>query len=178
MASKSNSGVPAKKNRATSVWHTPQEQVALAKKILAYYSSGAYTLESCCLHYGVPQRTFHYWAVNIASITKLYKESQDKVTKAHRQSLRVRAANALEKLITGFQTVEVHEDGEAIRDEAGNVIGIKVKNVKRVKKRVAPNVTAVIFTLKSLDPEVYKDNKPAEQLEEQTFLISGKEIKF
>lgn len=155
-----------------------QRQMEVSKKICEEYEKGGLTIDSCCEAQGIAYRTFNDWLNKNAEVATMYKTAIAKAEQTYKRELKRKCATALEKLVEGFSVEEIHQTATPIFDDNGNQIAIKQGVVKRIKKHYAPNVTAVIFALKALDPDTYKDNVPPLQAEEQVFLIGGKEIKF
>lgn len=158
--------------------HSIEQKLDLSKRICERYSAGIYTIASCVENEGISDKTFLRWASEIPEISDAYKEAQRKSAMSQRTQLKLAALSSLKKLVDGQTVEEIHQEGTPIYDKHGEQIGMKTKSVKRITKHYQPNVTAVIFSLKSLDPSTFKDNVPEQENQEQVFLINGKEIKF
>lgn len=155
-----------------------EEQNRVGLLICSEYAAGQHTIDSCCRNQGVAYRTFNGWLKSNTTLADLYKMAKEDADRAYRGELKLKCATSLMKLIEGYDTEEVHQEGEPIYDTEGNQVGMKTSKVKRVKKRVQPNVTAIIFALKSIDPDTYKHNEVQIETEPQVFKIGDKEIKF
>lgn len=155
-----------------------ERQMSKGKAICDKYALGGYTIDSCCESEGIDYHTFNNWFKSNSELSIMYKLAQKRHDDTYKRSLKLKCATALEKLVNGFSVEEVHQTGKPVFDKAGNQIGVQGIQVKKIKKHFAPNVTAVIFALKSIDPDTYKDNIPPIQAEEQIFKIGDQEIKF
>lgn len=155
-----------------------ERQMRIGKAICDKYALGQYTIDSCCESEGISYWTFNEWFKNNTELSNMYKLAVQKHEETYKRSLKEKCATALQKLVDGFSVEEIHQTGKPIIDKLGNQIGVNATQVKKIKKHFAPNVTAVIFALKSIDPDTYKDNIPPLQAEEQIFMIGDKEIKF
>lgn len=158
--------------------HSAKEKLRIAKLICDNYATGQYTIDSCIDNQGISKVTFYNWVDENLQIKQEYKEAAEKAKEIQRGQLKAICLNSLQKMITGFTVEETHTDGTPIIDKEGNETGFKIRNTKKIKKHVTPSVTAIIFALKALDPEQFKDNVPPQQNVEQVFLIGGKEIHF
>lgn len=151
-----------------------EEKLIVAKKICDQYAQGMHTIADCADAQGINVRTFMYWEQEFSEISDMYKEAKQ----LHQKSMEHAALKSLRKLIEGFSVEEVTQEVEPIYDGSGQQIGTKRKSIRQTKKHFAPNVTAIIFALKAIDPAKFKDYLPPQVEEEQTFLIGGKEVKF
>lgn len=158
--------------------HTTEQKLEISRKVCDKYSTGEYTIDSCADSEGITGRTFNLWVNDISEISELYKAAKQQVTLKQRGNLKQAALTSLMKLVVGHETEETHQEVEPIYDANGKQIGTQAIKLKKIKKQHSPHVTAVIFALKSMDPETFKDNIPPAQLQEQEFIIGGKSIKF
>lgn len=158
--------------------HNAQEKLEKAKAICEAYGTGAFSIVECCKNQAIHPGTFLNWCEDIQEIRDLYNKAKTEFDRANQTELRSRCLTSLEKLISGFEAEEVHEDLKPIYDPEGAQVGWVVKSRKVVKKQYAPNVTAVIFALKALESKTYREGRPEEKTDPQTFLINGQEIKF
>jgi len=153
---------------------TKADKIRIAKAIFKDYATGEFTLESCCGKQGITARTLHNWSESISDISEAFKKAKDDNAKATKEDLKKKAVTSLEKLITGF-SVEESETKE-VKNISGAVI--QRTTIKKTK-HFAPNVTAVIFALKALDPETWdNDGFGGGEEGEQVFIIEGRTIKF
>jgi len=151
-----------------------EQKIATAKKICDMYAEGKHSIAECAETNGVSVRMFTNWEHELTEVSDMYKEAKQ----FHKREMKHAALKSLRKLIEGFSVEEVVQEVEPIYDANGAQIGTKRKSIKQTKKHYAPNVTAIIFALKAVDPATYKDYLPPVQEEEQVFLIGGKEVKF
>lgn len=134
------------------------EKIKIAQAICEKYASGNYTFESCCNSEGICENTLYAWAREFAEIEALLKDSQRQRDESFKKSLKERAKSALEKLVSGFESVETYQEG--IPDEVtGKIITTKVTTRK---KFTPPNTTAVIFALTNVDGENFKHKSETE----------------
>lgn len=124
--------------------HSPAERLAVASAICDLYATDQNTIESCCEFNGISYRTFHEWVSEVEEVEELYKKAKAEAVDAKRGRLKQKALTALERHL------EVTESEEIIND--GKTITTKVK-------KVLPNITAVIFTLKNTDPDNWKEKQ-------------------
>ena len=150
------------------------DKIKIAEKILENYSKGEFTLESCCGEEGITSRTLNNWVDSISEISESFKKAKEQNGKAKKEGLRKKGVDGLERLVTGFFVDE--EEVTEIRDRTGRIS----QTIKRTKKKYfAPNVTAIIFALKAIDPTTWDNQKEEEEeTEKQVFIIGGKEISF
>lgn len=150
------------------------QKLTIAKKICDQYAQGMHTIADCAESQGISVRTFTNWEQELTEVSDMYKEAKQ----LHQKSMEHAALKSLRKLIDGFTVEEITQDVEPIYDSNGEQIGTKRKSIRQTKKHFAPNVTAIIFALKAIDPAKFKDYLPPQAEEDQTFLIGGKEVKF
>lgn len=155
-----------------------EKQMTKGTAICEEYAKGTFTIDSCCGNQGVSYSTFNLWCIENEELRLLFKRAKSEAEENNRRELKQKCATSLMKLVEGFSVEEIHQSGTPLFDKDGNQVGMKNGAVKRIKKHFAPNVTAIIFALKALDPDTYKDNIPPIQAEEQIFIVGGKEVKF
>lgn len=136
-----------RKNRRQATF-TPEKRIALGRAIYAEYAKGIYSLESICKSKKVAIRSLYDWTDKYAELAKAKKNANDLLSAPDPDALKVKARVSLEKLITGFSYEEKTIDVETTPSGA-----IKAQKIRRVTKHVAPDTTAVIFTLKNTDAE-------------------------
>lgn len=136
-----------RKNRRQATF-TPEQRVSLGKAIYAEYAKGIYSLESICKSKKVAIRSLYDWTDKYAELATAKKNATDLLSAPDPDALKVKARVSLEKLITGFDYEEKTVDVETSPSGA-----IKAQKIRRVTKHVAPDTTAVIFTLKNTDAE-------------------------
>ena len=93
---------------------------------------------------------------------KRYPDISDAIKKG-RQPLTVELEDALYKAGLGY-------DYEETVEEMYEEDGVQKKHMRRVKRHAQPNVTALIFALKNLKKQKFKD-KPVEEVERADDLL-------
>lgn len=135
------------------------QKLKVAKAICDLYSTNKYTIESCCESEGVLYRTFNTWISEgqrgyVAEISELYKKALETKADNNRKELKELALTAFQRLLKGEETEE--EKTTSIVGESGEQNVVKVE---KTKKTIMPNPAAVIFGLKNLDSEHFKDKQ-------------------
>lgn len=120
----------------------------IADKICGLLATGEHTIADVCKAVGIAESTFYEWETKKAEFSEAIKKARN----ARLESFKVMARSGLAILLTKHEYDEVTQ--EMTKDKDGNLV---VKSAKRVKKVIMPNPTAVIFTLKNLDPDNYKE---------------------
>jgi hypothetical protein len=147
---------------------TKSDKIQKATQICEAYAKGIYTIKACCEAAGVDYSTFQHWAqVNLSAdairakmnrrgfvheVHELYKDALVKNEFNFKALLKDAARQALLIRLTGLEYDEVQTVEKP--DKEGNN-----KQVKKIikTKRALPDITAIIFTLKSLDSENFKE---------------------
>lgn len=93
---------------------------------------------------GVAERTFTAWKQRYPAIVTALKKGRKPVS--------IETENNLYKCCDVMELKETIE--EITKDGEGNVVSIHKKVITR---QVAPNITAIIFTLKNLNPDKWQD---------------------
>lgn len=151
-----------------------QEEITIVTEICELYSTGEYTLASCCKNVGISDRAFNNYINRNSECSEIYKRAKKEATNKYKGELVEKAQSALEKAIEGYyiEETEVVERFNKLGDPAG-----RVESKKRIF--VKPNVTAIIFALKNCDPMSWNNEGMHEmQVEEQVFKIGDQVIKF
>lgn len=160
--------------KSKSTRRTKADKIKLAEEICTLYETGDYTLESCCEEHGISYGGFVTWRETIKEISDRFKEAKDKSSKALKIERTKKAADGLEKLITGYWIEETEET--ILTDKNDSIIN---KRVNKRKRWVEPKAAAVIFALKALQPEVWNTDKmPEVPTETQVFVIGDQVIRF
>lgn len=120
----------------------------IKKRIVELVEEGEFTMREICKSVGVHQNTVILWKKNKVEFREAIKEAEKKQYK----NLGEIAKSSLIKLLKGFEYEEITQEG--VTDKSGV---LKVKSVRKVKKYVPPQTTAVIFTLKKVDKENFGD---------------------
>lgn len=145
--------------KSKSRWQK-SKKLRLAQLICEKYATNKYTIESCCDSEGVPYRTFNSWTTKgkkgyVAEVEEFYKNALDKKSETNRGELKEIALSSFRRLISGE---EYEEKSTIIRvDPSGE--GGQIREVKKTIKKIMPNPASVIFALKNLDPEHFKDKQ-------------------
>lgn len=159
------------------------EKRAICARIFDLYRDGKFTIESCCKENGISPRTLKNWADADSEIADAYKKAKEQSGKEGREWLREKALDSLQKLIAGFWIEEPETETETteIKGKHGNVVQTITRTKTRTKKRyVQPNPTAIIFTLKNMEPEHWNKSEPTTTDDgvEQVFKVGDQIIKF
>ena len=150
-------------------FRTNEQRIEVAKQICDQYEIGEDTLESCCNAFGVARRTFHGWAQHwdedpetiepkdrIAIIANYYKKIDEKRNINIRALIKNQAIISLQKRVVGHTFDEVAIESKMRMDEKGEE-KLTVVSKKVTTKEIQPSDTAIIFALKNLDPDNFKD---------------------
>lgn len=158
-------------NKARSRSYTQAEITKITKQVFENYSTGEYTLESCCENAGVPSRTFRNWFKTyedfgdnvpakwtyFAELATLYAHAREKCKKYRDGKLMEMVDTMLVKLVTGYDVEEIHTEAREKIDKDGQKIIVPIA-IKKIKKHIPPNANLIMFLLKKLRPEEYGDN--------------------
>jgi transposase len=99
---------------------------------------------------GINKDTLYEWQKRFSDFSDALKKGKEVVDRE--------VENALLKRAMGYETVEEVE--EPVEDKETGEVQMRV--TKRVKKQVAPDVTAQIFWLKNRKPEEFRDKRDVE----------------
>lgn len=157
-------------NKPRSRSYTQAEITKIIKQVCESYSTGGYTLESCCENAGVPSRTFRNWfktyedfGENVpakwtyfAELATLYARAREKCKKYRDGKLMETVDTMLVKLVTGYDVEEIHTEAKEKIDKDGQKIIVPIA-IKKIKKYIPPNANLIMFLLKKLRPEKYGD---------------------
>jgi len=162
-------------DRKTSTKRTPDDKKKIASGIFEIYSLGGITLESVCGEFGITARTLWNWIDSSSEISEGYKKAKETASRIGKESIREKAIDGLTRLISGGFVEE--EEVEEIFGKNGSLVK---KIVRKRKKYIAPNPTAVIFALKNSDPANWNDEIGLDigVREDQIFKIGDNEITF
>lgn len=122
----------------------------LVKLICDELATGNHTIADVCTKVGITETTFYDWKKKKAEFSQALKEVEAKRLEAFANMAR----SGLAKLLDVHEYEEVTTEYE--NDKKGKPV---VKGQKRVKKKIMPNPTAVIFTLTNRDPENWKNKQ-------------------
>ena len=131
----------------------------LTERICSLIRADSYTIAEICKIVGIAESTFYEWKDSKAEFSEAIKKAQEEC----RGFFSTEAKKSLLKLVHGFTVEEkrmVTADTEK-KSEDGKPI-VKVKAHTTVTKYVAPNPTALIFTLTNCDPTNWNNRQSAE----------------
>ena len=126
-----------------------EERIKVSKGICLNYSTGDYTIESCCGNEGITSRTFNNWRVEISEISDMYIKAQEEKEENYKKKLKLLAESALEKKLKGWEYEEVKSEG--IRNKETNEI-IEFKETVTTKTQI-PDSAIIIFAITNRDPK-------------------------
>lgn len=137
------------------VRETDKEIKRLSKLICETIRTQRVTIHSACESNGVSYTTFNKWSTEFVEIGTAIKNALKEQKRLYLTGLVAKAETALEKLVTGYEVTETHQEAELQKDgtDKGKVIPLRVK---KITKHIAPNPVATIFALTNADPENYK----------------------
>ena len=131
----------------------------LTERICSLLRADSYTIAEICKIVGIAESTFYEWKDSKAEFSEAIKKAQEEC----RGFFATEAKKSLLKLVQGFTVEEKRtvtaDSGK--KSEDGKPI-VKVKEHTTVTKYVAPNPTAIIFTLTNCDPTNWKNRQSAE----------------
>ncbi|TXH53472.1 MAG: hypothetical protein E6Q97_13190 [Desulfurellales bacterium] len=162
MATKKGSAKPQTK---------PEERGEVVERVCVLYESQHATLESCCQAAGIASRTFYEWLAENAEFAQRYKKAKTAQREFYWQEIiRPLAETGLEKLLKGQKLKTKTVEDLSFQ---GNLTGERAATEKEVES--SPNPTAVIFTLKGLEPEMFADRSKVDQTTQvsHTLNLSG-----
>lgn len=140
--------------------HSDKEKLQLVTAISDLYADGN-TIQSCCEAVGISFRSFYNWTKSDSKLAKIYNDARDSQAVFFKEKLRPKSYISLEKLVEGYEYEEVKTTGINALDENGNEVFI-VKGIEKIKKRVQPNASAVIYSIQStssFSPDFVQKNK-------------------
>lgn len=131
----------------------------LTEKICSLIWADSYTIAEICKIVGIAESTYYEWKDSKPEFSEAIKKAQEEC----KGFFATEAKKSLLKLVQGF-TVEEKRTVTADtgkKSEDGKPI-VKIKEYTTVIKYVAPNPTAIIFTLTNCDPSNWKNRQSAE----------------
>lgn len=142
---------------------------SIVERILELFGTGDHSIKDICKIVKISPMTFHRWREEKSDFSDRLKE----VEEMRIESLKDLSRTGLVKLLNGYQYEEISREMASVpykvRDEktgkyevqfdsAGKVITRQYPSkIKSVTKYIMPNPTAVLSTLKNLDPENFPD---------------------
>lgn len=122
----------------------------LVDELCELLSTGKHTIADSCKKVGLSESLFYKWKNDKLEFLEAVKKAEAK----RLVSFKEMATSGLAKLLDMHEFEEVSTEYE--NDKNGNPI---IKRQKRVKKKIMPNPTAVIFTLTNLDSDNWKNRQ-------------------
>lgn len=131
--------------------YTPE----MVEQICKYIAEGK-TYADTCKFVGIAESVFYEWKANKPEFMEAVKRAEAQYREWEDKELVKSARKSLKELILGYEYEEVTT--EYIPDPS-DPNAPKIKHQKRVKKKCAPNATAIIFALTNRDPENWKNRQ-------------------
>jgi hypothetical protein len=129
----------------------------IVDKICALIESDDYSIDEVCKMVGINTWTFYEWKKKDKSFVKRIEEADEKRLNLFKKSAR----SGLLTLLNGKEYEEVtteYVDKKVGKNNDGtDAYAPRIKSMKKTKKFILPNPTSVIFALKNLDPDNFKD---------------------
>lgn len=119
----------------------------IADKICELFATGDYTIQEVCQQVDISRKTFYSWKSERPEFTTAIKEAGSRRLELTKQAART----GLLALLQGKEYDEVTEEWAG---PEGNQV---LKSRKVTRKFIQPNPTAVIFALKNVDLENFRD---------------------
>ena len=131
----------------------------IVDKIVGLFKSDTYTIAEVCHKVGITTKTYHEWVND-------YPEFSEAVEKAKDERMQFFVAEAKKSLLKKIQGYTVDETKVVTvpskeLDENGRPKP-KIKEQTTVKKHIAPDTAAVIFTLTNGEPETWRNRQYSE----------------
>jgi len=153
-AKKKKPAVAKKKNIQKGkgkTYRSKKDRFEQVKKISDQYAKGEHTIESVCAVFGVEYPTFYCWVTEgrrgfVQEAHDYYKKACDKSVTNFRLLIKNKARIALANKLEIQEFEEIHR--EVKTNKEGKVVG---QTVKKIKKVILPDTTAIIFALKNVD---------------------------
>ena len=125
----------------------------IAKKIFSLIEEDSYTVAEICANVGISARCYYYWIQEFAEFARGIKKARETFAEIKL----VECERSLTKLICGYDYEEVKT--VLVNDSKGQPT-IKEKTI--MKKKVAPNLGAIIHFQTNKDPENWKNKQTTE----------------
>jgi transposase-like protein len=124
----------------------------LVERISELFATGEHTIADVCTQVGITESTFFKWKTEKSEFSESLKRAESTRLAAFAQMAR----SGLAKLL---DVHEVEETTTEYVDKGGKPV---VKSKKVTKRKFMPSAVAVIFALKNLDSENFKDKQEVE----------------
>lgn len=128
------------------------------KEIIELYSSGKYNNLDLCTKAEISQETFFKWKREKPEFSEALKDAEDQ----RQNNFKEMALSGLAKLLDGYEYEEITMEGKPE----------KPTFIKKTKKFIPPNPTAVIFTLTNTDPANFKHKSEVQHSTDGTFTFN------
>ena len=125
----------------------------IAEHILAMISSDTYTITELCKNVGISRQTFYNWQNENPEFAQAIEDANN----AMMEKMNFEAKKSLLKKIQGYDVTETHVT--TVPDKQGKP---QIKEQKNVKKHIAADTAAIIFTLTNCDPDNWKNRHSSE----------------
>ena len=131
----------------------------IVDKIVGLFKSDTYTIAEVCSKVGITTKTYHEWVGEHPEFAEAVERAKDE----RMQYFVAEAKKSLLKKIQGYtvdETKVVTVPSKEL-DENGRPKP-KIKEQTTVKKHIAPDTAAVIFTLTNGEPETWRNRQYSE----------------
>lgn len=128
----------------------------IIEKICAFIVEDDYTIEELCTMAGISRETYNVWKNDKSDFSDAIKKANEQRLEVFKQAAR----KGLRTLLEGKEFEEVTTEYKEVKttNEAGQVVyKPRMVSQKKVKKFIQPNPTSVIFALKNVDSDNFKD---------------------
>jgi transposase-like protein len=123
------------------------------ERIVGLVKSDTYTIAEICRQSGIAQRTYYKWLEDYPDFAAAIEEAEAE----RMQMMAIEAKKSLLRKLQGYEVVETHVT--TVPDKDGKP---KIKEQKTIKKHVAADTAAIIFTLTNGDPEHWRNRQSTE----------------
>ena len=125
----------------------------VAERILAMIRADTYTITEVCNNVGISRQTFYNWLNDNPEFAQAVEDANNELL----DKMNIEAKKSLMKKIKGYDIIETHVTTVPGKD--GNPV---IKEQKNVKKHIAADTAAIIFTLTNRDPEHWRNRQSTE----------------
>jgi hypothetical protein len=122
----------------------------LVKKICELIAADDYTIAEVCEQSGISRETFNVWKNTKPDFSDSIKKAEERRLETFKKAAR----SGLLILLQGKQWEEVTTEYVEDKEDPKKP---KIKFKRKVTKFILPNPTSVIFAMKNLDSEYFKD---------------------
>lgn len=125
----------------------------VSERILAMIRADTYTITEVCNNVGISRQTFYNWLNDNPEFAQAVEDANNELL----DKMNIEAKKSLMKKIKGYDVIETHVTTVPGKD--GNPV---IKEQKNVKKHIAADTAAIIFTLTNCDPDNWKNRHSSE----------------